>query len=109
MSIEVISKIKQKNNGTFKLMDLADVDYDGSGKSAKEEIEKAGYGLEVDSTANKLYLKDKVGSRIGDGVTISTSSAPSENHVFTVYDDETGEETTMTGTLGEFTYEELDI
>lgn len=107
MSIEVISKIKQKNNGAFKLMDLADVDYDGSGKSAKEEIEKAGYGLEVDSAANKLYLKDKAGSRIGDGVTISTSS--SENHIFTIYDDETGEETTMTGTLGEFTYEELDI
>lgn len=37
MSIEVISKIKQKNNGAFKLMDLADVDYDGSGKSAKKK------------------------------------------------------------------------
>lgn len=106
MSIEVISKIKQKNNGAFKLMDLADVDYDGSGKSAKEEIEKAGYGLEVDSAANKLYLKDKAGTRIGNGVTISTSS---ENHTFTIYDDETGEETTITGTLGEFTYEELNI
>lgn len=107
MAIEVISKIKQKNNGDFKLVDLADVDYDGSGKSAKEEIEKAGYGLEVDSAANKLYLKDKAGTRIGNGVTISAS--PSEEHTFTIYDDETGEETTITGTLGDFTYEELDI
>lgn len=39
--IEVIDKIKQKNNGKFKLMDAADVDYDGDGrKSVRERIEE---------------------------------------------------------------------
>ena len=39
MAIELIGKVKQKNNGDFKLVDLADVDYDGTGKSAKQELE----------------------------------------------------------------------
>lgn len=40
MGIEIIDKLTQKNNGDFKLVDLADVDYDGTGKSAKQELEK---------------------------------------------------------------------
>ena len=40
MSIEIIDKLKQKNNGTFKLIDLEDVDYDGTGKSTKDKIEE---------------------------------------------------------------------
>lgn len=40
MSIEIIDKLKQKNNGAFKLVDLDDVDYDGTGKSAKEVLDK---------------------------------------------------------------------
>lgn len=107
MAIEVIGKFKQKNNGTFKLVDLVDVDYDGTGKSAKEVIDGAAYSLELDSTDNKVYLKDKSGKKIGDGITITAS--PSEDHIFTIYDDETGEETTTEGALGEFTYEELNI
>lgn len=39
MSIEIIDKLKQKNNGTFKLIDLEDVDYDGTGTSTKDKIE----------------------------------------------------------------------
>ncbi|MDO4268693.1 MAG: hypothetical protein Q4C73_09470 [Eubacteriales bacterium] len=39
--IELIDKIKQKNNGSFKLVDAADVDYNGDGsKSVKERIEE---------------------------------------------------------------------
>lgn len=39
--IELIDKIKQKNNGKFKLVDAADVDYDGDGRrSVKERIEE---------------------------------------------------------------------
>ena len=34
MSVEVIDKLKQKNNGNFKLVDLDDIDYDGTGKNA---------------------------------------------------------------------------
>lgn len=41
MAIELIDKIKQKNNGAFKLVDAADVDWDGTGtKSVKERIEE---------------------------------------------------------------------
>lgn len=32
MGIEIIGKLTQKNNGDFKLVDLEDVDYDGTGK-----------------------------------------------------------------------------
>lgn len=39
--IELIDKLKQKNNGKFKLMDAEDVDYDGDGqKSVRERIEE---------------------------------------------------------------------
>lgn len=40
MGIEIIGKLTQKNNGDFKLVDLEDVDYDGTGKNAKQELEK---------------------------------------------------------------------
>ena len=32
MGIEIIGKLTQKNNGDFKLVDLENVDYDGTGK-----------------------------------------------------------------------------
>ena len=51
MSVEVIDKLKQKNNGTFKIIDLDDVDYDGTGKSAKEALdEKATTAIDDNST-----------------------------------------------------------
>ena len=41
MAIELIDKIKQKNNGGLKLVDADDVDWDGTGeKSVKERIEE---------------------------------------------------------------------
>ena len=41
MAIELIDKIKQKNNGGFKLVGAGDVDWDGTGeKSVKERIEE---------------------------------------------------------------------
>lgn len=39
MAIEVIDKIKQKNSGTFKLVDAEDVQYDEAGRSVKEVID----------------------------------------------------------------------
>lgn len=38
MAIEVIDKIKQKNNGTFKIVDLSDVAYDDR-VDAKEKMD----------------------------------------------------------------------
>lgn len=51
MAVELISKIKQKNHGTFKLIDLADVDYDGNGTNAKEIIDDSMIEL-VEDEAN---------------------------------------------------------
>lgn len=41
MAIEVIDKIKQKNNASFKIIDLDDIDYDGNGTSAKVILENS--------------------------------------------------------------------
>lgn len=41
MAVEIVSKLKQKNQGKFKLIDLADVDYDGNGSNAKEIIDES--------------------------------------------------------------------
>ena len=38
MAVEVPSKIKQMNGGTYKLMDLADID-NGDGTSAKDLVD----------------------------------------------------------------------
>ena len=43
MAIEIIDKIKQKNNGDFKLMDAEDVNYDGT-KSVKEALDEIAIG-----------------------------------------------------------------
>lgn len=103
MSIEIIDKLKQKNSGTFKLMDLDDVDYDGTGKSAKEKIDSLPSSLSLGDD-NKLYLKDSKGNNIGEGITI-TASTPTANFMY--YDDVTGEITTESGALDGFDYIEL--
>lgn len=42
MPLNAIDKFKPKNNGTFKIMDAVDVDYDGTGASSiKEKIDEA--------------------------------------------------------------------
>ena len=47
MAIELIDKIKQKNAGTFKLMDAADVDYDGScSMSVKQKLDDIAASVE---------------------------------------------------------------
>lgn len=39
MAVNIIDKLKQKNNGEFKIVDLVDVSYDGTGKDAKEVLD----------------------------------------------------------------------
>ena len=102
MSIEIIDKLKQKNNGKFKLMDLDDVDY-GDGTSAKDKIDSLGASLAMD-TDNKLYLRNSKGQNIGEGVTVTASSPTGE---FMYYDSETGDITTESGTLDGFDYIEI--
>ena len=102
MSIEIIDKLKQKNNGKFKLVDLDDVDY-GDGTSAKDKIDSLGASLVMD-TDNKLYLRNSKGQNIGEGVTVI---APTTTGEFMYYDSETGNITTESGTLDGFEYIEI--
>lgn len=101
MSIEIIDKLKQKNNGKFKLMDLDDVDY-GDGTSAKDKIDSLGASIAM--TDNKLYLRNSKGQNIGEGVTITPSQTTGE---FMYYDSETGNITTESGSLDGFEYIEI--
>lgn len=103
MSIEIIDKLKQKNNGKFKLMDLDDVDY-GDGTSAKDKIDSLGASIAMSD--NKLYLRNSKGQNIGEGVTITTSTSPTTGE-FMYYDSETGNITTESGTLDGFEYIEI--
>lgn len=70
MAIEVIDKIKQKNNGTFKIVDLSDVAYDDN-VDAKEKIDselsRVNTKLNEDITTltNELeVVKEELTSRI---------------------------------------------
>ena len=103
MSIEIIDKLKQKNNGKFKLMDLDDVDY-GDGTSAKDKIDSLGASLAMD-TDNKLYLRNSKGQNIGGGINLATQ----RSYRFSIYDDETGESKILeVKSLDNFDYVEVE-
>lgn len=69
MAVEVVDKLKPKNNGKFKIVDIQDIDYEG--KDAKTKIEEL---IEA--------AKDDIGGG-GSGDTCV-------NIIATVIDDETG-------------------
>ena len=82
MAIEIISKLKQKNNGKFKIVDLDDIDYDGNGTSAKtfidkqiESIKSSTSGEVATKTAiedGKLYLLKEDDTKIDSGTVLPT-------------------------------------
>lgn len=53
----------------------------------------------------KVYLIDKKGNKIGEGVTVEATGGSSGDFLF--YDSDTGEFTTETGTLDGFDYVEI--
>jgi hypothetical protein len=63
MAVELISKIKQKNNGDFKLVDLSDVDYDGNGKSAKDKFDETVNDLQTEINANRYVHPTTSGNK----------------------------------------------
>lgn len=72
MSIEIIDKLKQKNGLTFKLIDLADVDYDGTGISSKEVIDRLmDKEIEIRATSTVIQWKYKDSSIWNDLISIS--------------------------------------
>lgn len=104
MSIEIIDKLKQKNSGKFKLMDLEDVDYDGNETSTKEKIDSLPSKMIIDND-NKLYLQDSKGKNIGEGIDLATQ----RTYKFSIYDDETGESKILeVKSLDNFDYVEVE-
>ena len=57
MPIELIDKIKQKNNGSFKLMDAQDVQYDDTGMSVKEKLDELETG-----EGNEIITEEEIAS-----------------------------------------------
>ena len=86
MAIEVIDKIKQKNNGTFKIVDLSDVAYDDN-VDAKEKIDselsrvnaKLNEGMtiltnELEEAKEKIDLKlSQVNTNLNEGMVTLTN------------------------------------
>ena len=82
MAIEIISKLKQKNNGKFKLIDLDDIDYDGNGVSAKEFLDKQIESIKSSTSSEvatktaiedgKLYLLKEDDTKLDSGTVLPT-------------------------------------
>lgn len=72
MAIELISKIKPKNNGDFKLVDAEDIECDGKGlPDVLEEIKGSKMTEEQIQTAVNEYLKQNpISFEEGDGIRI---------------------------------------
>ena len=88
MGIEIIGKLTQKNNGDFKLVDLENVDYDGTGKNAKQEIEK-----KIEDVKNSL-----------DAPTIKSDIQDLKDNKINLIEDETSMEEYFNGLI---TFDEL--
>lgn len=61
MSVEIIGKLVQKNNGTFKLMDADNVEYDDT-NSIKDKIHA--HELQIVAKADKAYVDNKLAEAI---------------------------------------------
>lgn len=64
MAIELIDKVKQKNNGKFKLMDGQDVEFDGTGKSIDEKIKE----LEQSGSSPEIITDEEIEALFKQGV-----------------------------------------
>jgi hypothetical protein len=82
MAIEIISKLKQKNNGKFKIVDLDDIDYDGNGTSAKTFLDKQIESIKSSTSTEvatktaiengKLYLLKEDDTKLDSGTVLPT-------------------------------------
>lgn len=80
MAVEVVDKLKPKNNGKFKIVDIQDIDYEG--KDAKTKIEElieaakgdiGGGGGGSDTCVNIIatVIDDETGNIINDNLIIN--------------------------------------
>lgn len=67
MAIELIDKIKQKNGGKFKLVDLQDVDYDGNGTDTKIIVDEIKNDVSTRATKQEIMeLRQQVSNIVAN-------------------------------------------
>lgn len=110
MGIEIIGKLTQKNNGDFKLVDLADVDYDGTGKSAKQELEKKIEEAKNSSTPyDDSVIKADIQTLKTNKVNLVEDETSMEGISDSVHDTLTTKDKTIIGGINELNSQYKDI
>ena len=107
MGIEIIGKLTQKNNGDFKLVDLENVDYDGTGKNAKQEIEK-----KIEDVKNSLdapTIKSDIQTLKDNEITLVKDETSMEGIKDNEYPTLTTQDKTLIGSINEVNTQCKDI
>lgn len=107
MGIEIIGKLTQKNNGDFKLVDLEDVDYDGTGKSAKQELEN-----KIEDVKNSLdapTIKADIQTLKDNEITLVKDETSMEGIKDNEYPTLTTQDKTLIGSINEVNAQYKDI
>jgi hypothetical protein len=110
MGIEIIGKLTQKNNGDFKLVDLENVDYDGTGKSAKQELEKKIEDAKNSSTPyDDSVIKADIQTLKDNKITLVKDETSMEGVKDNEYDTLTTQDKTLIGSINEINAQYKDI
>ena len=110
MGIEIIGKLTQKNNGDFKLVDLEDVDYDGTGKSAKQELEKKIEEAKNSSTPyDDSVIKADIQTLKDNAITLVKDETSMEGIKDNEYPTLTTQDKTLIGSINEVNAQYKDI
>ena len=110
MGIEIIGKLTQKNNGDFKLVDLEDVDYDGTGKNAKQELEKKIEEAKSSSTPyDDSAIKKDIQTLKDNEVTLVKDETSMEGIKDNEYPTLTTQDKTLIGSINEVNAQCKDI
>lgn len=107
MGIEIIGKLTQKNNGDFKLVDLENVDYDGTGKSAKQELEKK--IEEAKNSSDTTAIKADIQTLKDNAITLVKDETSMEGIKDNEYPTLTTQDKTLIGSINEVNAQYKDI
>jgi hypothetical protein len=107
MGIEIIGKLTQKNNGDFKLVDLENVDYDGTGKSAKQELEKK--IEEAKNSSDTTAIKADIQTLKDNAINLIEDETSMEGIKDNEYPSLTTQDKTLIGSINEVNSQYKDI
>lgn len=107
MGIEIIGKLTQKNNGDFKLVDLENVDYDGTGKNAKQELEKK--IEEAKNSSDTTAIKADIQTLKDNAINLIEDETSMEGIKDNEYPSLTTQDKTLIGSINEVNSQYKDI